>query len=451
MQGGSTITQQVAKNLFLTNARTFRRKVQELLLTLWLEHSFTKQEILEIWLNRVYLGSGAWGVDAAAQHVFRRLGAPAEPVAGGGDRRAAAGAVALQPARRSRRPRRRAAREVLAAMVADRRDHRRGRRRRAAAQIAFPPRAGPAAGWFADWAAEQAQPLLPPDADAVLRTTLDRAAAGGGGGAAGGAARRAGRGGGRGPGRGGGAGRGHRRGAGDGRRAGLSARAPTTARCWRGGSRGRRSSRSSGWPRWRRVHGRTTRCSMRRSASATGARRISSPAIAGEVTLEEALAQSINTAAVRLLLQAGGPRVVAGGGARLGIADTLPNNASLALGTGEVGLLELAAAYAAFFNGGLRGDADRDRRGAGRRPRDRRAARAGAAVIDPDLAAMMVRMMAAVVARGTGRAAAVAGRTVAGKTGTTQDYRDAWFIGWTERRRSSASGWATTTTRRCTA
>jgi penicillin-binding protein 1A len=70
VQGGSTITQQVAKNLFLTNARTFRRKVQELLLTLWLERSFSKQEILEIWLNRVYLGSGAWGVDAAARIYF---------------------------------------------------------------------------------------------------------------------------------------------------------------------------------------------------------------------------------------------------------------------------------------------------------------------------------------------------------------------------------------------
>ena len=75
MQGGSTITQQVAKNLFLTNARTFKRKVQELMLTFWLEQHFTKREILEIWLNRVYLGSGAWGMDAAAQHLFRRLGA----------------------------------------------------------------------------------------------------------------------------------------------------------------------------------------------------------------------------------------------------------------------------------------------------------------------------------------------------------------------------------------
>ena len=70
VQGGSTITQQVAKNLFLSNERTFRRKVQELMLTVWLERTFTKAEILEIWLNRVYLGSGAWGVDAGARMYF---------------------------------------------------------------------------------------------------------------------------------------------------------------------------------------------------------------------------------------------------------------------------------------------------------------------------------------------------------------------------------------------
>ena len=70
VEGGSTITQQVAKNLFLTSARTTKRKVQELMLTLWLENHFTKQEILEIWLNRIYLGSGAWGVDAAARLYF---------------------------------------------------------------------------------------------------------------------------------------------------------------------------------------------------------------------------------------------------------------------------------------------------------------------------------------------------------------------------------------------
>src|SRR6201984_2725758 len=70
VQGGSTITQQLAKNLFLTSERSFARKVRETLLALWLEHRFTKDEILEIYLNRVYLGAGTYGVDAAAHRYF---------------------------------------------------------------------------------------------------------------------------------------------------------------------------------------------------------------------------------------------------------------------------------------------------------------------------------------------------------------------------------------------
>jgi penicillin-binding protein 1A len=71
-QGGSTITQQVAKNLFLAPDRTIKRKVQELLLALWLESKFTKDEIFTVYLNRVYLGRGTWGVDAAAKKYFGR-------------------------------------------------------------------------------------------------------------------------------------------------------------------------------------------------------------------------------------------------------------------------------------------------------------------------------------------------------------------------------------------
>src|SRR5262245_28889358 len=69
-QGGSTITQQLAKNLFLTQDRTFARKLQELILALWLERKFSKTAILELYLNRVYFGAGAYGVDAAAQRYF---------------------------------------------------------------------------------------------------------------------------------------------------------------------------------------------------------------------------------------------------------------------------------------------------------------------------------------------------------------------------------------------
>ena len=147
------------------------------------------------------------------------------------------------------------------------------------------------------------------------------------------------------------------------------------------------------------------------------------------MTLEEALAHSLNTAAVRVMQQAGGPRGVIAVARRLGITDNLPDNFSLALGTGEVGLLELSAAYATLFNGGRLVtpqaidviEADRHAVRVPRPAQDR--------VVDPDLAAMMARMMAAVVSRGSGRAAAVPGKLAAGKTGTTQDYRDAWFVG----------------------
>ena len=251
VQGGSTITQQVAKNLFLTNARTFRRKVQELLLTLWLEHTFSKREILEIWLNRVYLGSGTWGVDAAARMYFgisaRRVtlwqaamlaGLPRAPSRF--NPRADPGAAAAR------------AREVLAAM-ADTGAITAEQARAAAAQIAFPPAPPLATGWFADWVAEQAQSLAPRERRHDCAHHARRAAAGGRRGTPDRAAGRAGSRGRRHAGRGRGTRCSDRRRAGDGGRARLSAKLRSTARCWRGASPVPRSSRSSGWPHWRRA------------------------------------------------------------------------------------------------------------------------------------------------------------------------------------------------------
>ena len=72
VQGGSTITQQVAKNLFLTSQKNLKRKVQELLLAFWLEYKFSKEQILTLYLNRVYLGSGTYGIEAASQKYFQK-------------------------------------------------------------------------------------------------------------------------------------------------------------------------------------------------------------------------------------------------------------------------------------------------------------------------------------------------------------------------------------------
>jgi penicillin-binding protein 1A len=426
VQGGSTITQQVAKNLFLTNARTFRRKVQELLLTLWLEHTFSKREILEIWLNRVYLGSGAWGIDAASRMYFgvsaRRVTLWQAAVLAGLPRAPSRFNPRADPSAAAAR-----ARQVLTAM-ADTGAITAAEAKTAMGQIAFPPAPPLTAGWFADWAADQAQSLAPPNADAIVRTTLDpkvQAIAESrlialldGPGAASGVTQ--------------------------GAVVVLDA-ATGAVRAMVGG----RDYRQSSFNRAvlaRRQPGSAFKPFVWLAALEKGVQpddpvldapiRVGnwSPAdferrYLGEISVEEALAQSINTSAVRLLLQAGGPRVVGKVAARLGIADKLPNDASLALGTGEVGLLEITSAYAAFFNGGAR-----------IAPFAVEALRAGGAAvdtarappqpaIDPDVAAMMTRMLTAVVTRGTGRAAAVAGHVVAGKTGTTQDYRDAWFIG----------------------
>jgi penicillin-binding protein 1A len=426
VQGGSTLTQQVAKNLFLTNARTFQRKVQEFMLTLWLEHTFTKREILEIWLNRVYLGSGTWGVDAAAHMYFgvsaRKLTLWQCAVLAGIPRAPSRINPRADPAAAAAR-----GREVLAAM-ADTGAITQAEAQAASAQIVFQPTNGPAAGWFAGWASEQAQAVIPQDADAVVRTTLDPrlqsvveqrlATLLDGPGVA----------------------------ANVGQGAVVVLDAATGAVRAMVGGRDWRQSPFNRAVLARRQPGSSFKPFVWLAALEAGSRpddmvsdaplRVGSyspanfePGFRGDVTLEEALAQSLNTASVRLLLVAGGPKVVAAVAHRLGIADTLPNNATLALGTGEVGVLEMAAAYAAFFNGGYAvtptaiEDVQANHRPLvlPRPPHDR--------VVDPDLDAMMVRMLTAVVTRGSGRAAAVPGRAVAGKTGTTQDYRDAWFVG----------------------
>jgi penicillin-binding protein 1A len=152
----------------------------------------------------------------------------------------------------------------------------------------------------------------------------------------------------------------------------------------------------------------------------------------GRVTLTQALARSMNTVAVRLTLEVG-PKAVTKTAYRLGIASKLEPNASISLGTSEVSLMEMVGAYAVFANGGFAVaphviDRVRTANGKVRYVRERRSF---GRVVDPRAIAMMNTMMRETVRNGTATRASVPGWVAAGKTGTSQDFRDAWFIGYT--------------------
>ncbi|HWV37098.1 MAG TPA: PBP1A family penicillin-binding protein [Vulgatibacter sp.] len=151
----------------------------------------------------------------------------------------------------------------------------------------------------------------------------------------------------------------------------------------------------------------------------------------GNMTLRRSLARSKNTVAVRLISELGVDPVI-DFARRAGIGSDLPANLTLALGTGEVTPMELANAFATLAAGGQRAEpilvekvVDRD--GTVLEEAQARTAQA----ISPALSYVLTRLLEAVVTEGTGRAANVLGRPTAGKTGTTSDGRDAWFAGYT--------------------
>ena len=430
-QGGSTLTQQLAKNIFLKPDRTLRRKVQELLLAFWLEANFTKEQIFTLYINRVYLGSGAYGVDAAAHRYFgksaKSLSLHESAVIAG---------LLKAPSRysplRSRAAAEKRARVVLGTMVSAGFIDQQIAREVGAQRLRIVGRTGHhrTARYFTDWALERVNGFVGRvESDLVVQTTMDtrlqtlaesrlRAAL-----------------------------------ARDGKKRNISQAAlvsmsPTGAVRALVGGRDYASSQYNRAFQARRQPGSAFKLFVYLAAIENGMtpqdRLIDGPlkiggwsprnyggGYEGTVTLREAMAQSINTVAVQVSERIGRQKVI-DSARRLGITSPLKSHPSLALGASEVSLVELTSAYGVIATGGIAvwPHAITEIRTRGGDVLYRRRDGAAAQVVDPSVARAVNDMLRALVAGGTGRAADP-GRPAAGKTGTSQDSRDAWFVGYT--------------------
>jgi penicillin-binding protein 1A len=431
-QGGSTITQQLAKNLFLNHQRTLFRKMQELVLALWIERKFSKNEILELYLNRVYFGSGAYGVEAAAQRYF---GKPAREV-----KLAEAAMLAglvksptrLAPSRNPDGAERRA-QIVLAAMAeADFITDTMAKSAMAQPAHAVKPIGAGTVGYVADWIMDVLDDLVGHvDEDLKVDTTIDPALQA--------AAEKAlvevl-------------AQKGQKF---DVEQGALVAMTPEGAVRAMVGGRNYAESQFNRAVAAKRQPGSAFKpfvylTALERGLTPDTVREDKPIALKGwkpenygrqylgPVTLTQALAQSLNTVSVRLTLEVG-PANVAKTAYRLGIASKLEPNPSLALGTSEVSLIELVSAYAPFANGGsaiATHVVERVRTAAGKTLYTRQAPHFGR-IIEARYVGMMNAMMHETLASGTAHSAQLASWPAAGKTGTSQDFRDAWFIGYTD-------------------
>lgn len=430
-QGGSTLTQQLAKNLFLTHERTMARKLQEAELAIWLERKHSKNEILELYLNRVYFGSGAYGVEAAAQKYF---GKPAKNVTIA-EAAMLAGLVKspsrLAPNRNPEGAEQRA-QIVLAAMA----DAKFITEAQAQASIGHPsynvkPVGAGTVNYVADWIGEvlddlvgqidqsiKVETTIDPKLQAVAEAAvIDELAA-----------------------------KSVKFNVSQGA---LVAMTPDGAVRAMVAGRNYSESQYNRAVTAKRQPGSSFKPFVYLTALEQGLTpdtvRQDAPIEVkgwrpenytheyfGAVTLTQALAMSLNTVAIRLGLEVG-PKNVVRTAHRLGISSKLEPNASIALGTSEVSVVEMVGAYAPFANGGFAAVphvVTRIRTLDGkllymRQPDEHNQ------VIEPRYVGMMNTMMRETLISGTAKKAEIPGWQAAGKTGTSQDYRDAWFIGYT--------------------
>jgi penicillin-binding protein 1A len=432
-QGGSTLTQQLAKNLFLTQDRTMQRKAQEVALAVWLERKFTKAQILELYLNRVYFGAGAWGIEQAAQRYFGKTAkhlslSEAAMLAG----------LVKSPSRLAPTHNYEAAlkreKVVLGAMV-DAGFESQGSMQLALAQR---PRVMSVANngsvnYVADWILDALNDVIGNiEDDVVVQTTIDPAlqasaekaltdelSA-----------------------------KGEKFNVSQGALVSMTPEGAVRALV---GGRNYSDSQFNRAVTAKRQPGSAFKpfvylTALERGLTPETVREDRPVKIKGwtpenytreyfgQVTLTKALAMSLNTVSVRLT-QEFGPTAVVRTAHRLGIASKLEPNASIALGTSEVSVLELVAAYAPFANGGMAVtpyvvERVTDAKG---KPLYARNPQSLGRIIEPTYVGMMNIMLQETLRTGTAHNAVIPGWPAGGKTGTSQDFRDAWFIGYTSK------------------
>jgi len=437
VQGGSTLTQQLAKNLYLSHDRTFARKLEEFTLALWLESRLSKADILELYLNRVYLGSGAYGIDAAARRYFgksaRELSLGQSAMIAGLLKAPSKYSPLTNPAIARARARLVLSQMQEAGFITEEQEQ------KAAEEVSHSfERSQRAAPLEADYAIDYVMERLAPafvmglaaqTSGLVVETTLDPALQ-----------------------------------AStsriveqiiDARGAELRAGEAAVVVMERDGAlRALVGGRSYSDTQFNRAAK-----AMRQPGSAfkpfvylaaleagytpdtlvndipvkigSWTPRNDNGEYLGEMPLRMALAKSVNSVAARLTAEVG-PARVASLAKRLGIRTPLAKDATIALGTSEVSLLELTGAYNVIANGGQAAEpyVIRQVRGLNGKVLFARNTPAPRQLIAPAHTLAMHDMLSTALRDGTGRRAALPSETAAGKTGTSQGFRDAWFIGY---------------------
>jgi penicillin-binding protein 1A len=430
-QGGSTLTQQLAKNLFLTPERTFSRKAQEAVLAVWLEMNFSKDEILQLYMNRVYFGGGANGIDKASRVFYNKSPEELTLMEAATLAGVLKAPTTYNPSKRPEESLERA-KLVLAAMEREGYVTEDDRIEALAAKSkAITSDYVPATQYAVDWIRDQL-PLLTKSKEQslIIETTIDtvmqlKAEASL-----------------------------RKRLSDNSKKLNVTQGAVVTldntgaVKAMVGGRSYSRSQFNRA-TQAKRQPGSAFKPFVYLAAIEAGYQpdsiEIDEPVrignwspenykrkYLGAVTLEQAFAMSLNTVAAKLG-QATTARAVGDVAHRLGITSDLTRDATIALGTSEVSLMELTKAFTPFANGGFAVEPyvvkrilTRD----GKVLYQRKGDGLGQVVSDRDLGAMNA-LFRAVVKSGTGTKAQFGKYDIGGKTGTSQNYRDAWFVGFT--------------------